>query len=136
MALFTSSQKEVISKLGDFQKEELNVIESIININEDNKEITAAEIIYYANRNEYGENSILIMLCINTAITIRPKSREYLLYLFNSLKKNSVFDYCDEDDIEYLSETLQKKTILQRPDCIKNPHIYKNIFSAYLIVIV
>ena len=89
MEFLTNSLKEVIQKLSENQKEETDIIESIVNTNETNKENTKEKLFHFIEKRK-PENCIhFIVRCINHAATIRPKERESLLFLLTSISHNS-----------------------------------------------
>ena len=85
MEFLTESLKETVSKLSDDQKEEIAVVEAIVNTNETNKE-SMKEIVFRFVEKHEPENCInFIIGCIKHAVKIRPKERESLLFLLTSV---------------------------------------------------
>ena len=85
MEFLTNSLKEVISKLSEDQKEEVDFIESIVNTNEENTK----EKLFRFIEKQKPENSIhFIVRCIEHAAEIRSKERESLLFLLTSVFNN------------------------------------------------
>ena len=88
MEFLTNSLKEVVSKLSENQKEEIDVIESIVNTNEENKENTKEKLFRFIEKQK-PENCIeFILRCFEHAAKIRPKERESLLFLLTSIFNN------------------------------------------------
>ena len=82
---------EVVSKLSENQKEEIDVIESVISTNEENKENTKEKLFRFIEKQK-PENCINFILgCIDHAAKIRPKERESLLFLLTSVFKQFPF---------------------------------------------
>ena len=78
MEFLSDSLKEVVSKLSEDQKEEIDVIESIVNTNAANKE-NVKEKLFRFIENQKPENCInFILECIEHATWIRQKERESL----------------------------------------------------------
>ena len=74
MEFLTNSLKEVVSKLSENQKEEIDVIESIVNTNESNKENAKEKLLRFIEKH-------FILGCIEYASMIRSKERKSLLFL-------------------------------------------------------
>ena len=88
MEFLTISLKEVVSKLSENQKKEIEVIETIVNTNETNKEKTKEKLFRFIEKQK-PENSIhFIVRCIEHAAEIRSKERESLLFLLTSVFNN------------------------------------------------
>ena len=82
VVIYTTSLRETISKLSEGQKEEIDNIESIVNINETNKEGVIEKIVCFVEKRK-PENCInFIFGCIKHSAQIRAKERESLLFLF------------------------------------------------------
>ena len=80
MEFLTDSLKEALSKLSEDQKEEIDVIESIINTNETNKENAKEKVFRFLEKRK-PENCInFIVGCLEHAVQIRPKERESHLF--------------------------------------------------------
>ena len=91
MEFLTNSLKEVISKLSENQKEEIDVIESIANTSERSKENTKEKLFRFIEKRK-PENCINFILgCIEHATMMRPKERESLLFLLTSVFKQFPF---------------------------------------------
>ena len=85
MEFLTDSLKEVVSQLSEDQKEEIDVIESIVNTNEENKENTKEKLFRFIEKRK-PENCIrFIVGCFQNAAVIRPKEREPLFFLITSV---------------------------------------------------
>ena len=83
MEFLTDSLREVVSKLSEDQKEEIDVVESIISTKETNKEDTKEKVFRFLEKRK-PENCInFILECIEHAANIRPKERESLLFFNN-----------------------------------------------------
>ena len=88
MEFLTDSLNEFVSKLSEAQKEEIDVIESIINTNKANKENTKEKVFHFLEKRK-SENYInLILRCIMHAASVRPKEKESLLFLLTSVSNN------------------------------------------------
>ena len=85
MEFLTNSLKEFVSKLSESQKEEIDVIESIVNTNEENKENMKEKLFRFIEKHEPENCIYFIVRCIEHATRIRPKEREsfYLFINFN-----------------------------------------------------
>ena len=80
MGFLPDSLKEALSKLSEDQKEEIDVIESIVNTNETNKENTKEKVFRFVEKRK-PENCINFILgCLEHASQIRPKERESILF--------------------------------------------------------
>ena len=91
MEFLTNSLKEAVSKLSEDQKEEVDVIESVVNTNEENEENMKEKLFRFIEKHE-PENCIrFIVQCIEHAARIRPKERESLLFLLTSVFKQFPF---------------------------------------------
>ena len=88
MEFLTDSLKEALSKLSEDQKEEIDVIESIVNTNERNKENTKEKVFRFIEKRK-PENCIYFILgCLDHAAQIRPKERESQFFLLTSVFDN------------------------------------------------
>ena len=85
MEFLTNSLKEIVSKLNEDQKEEIDVIKSIINTNERNKENTKEKLFCYLEKRKPENRFNFIVRCIEQAAGIRPKERESFLFLITSV---------------------------------------------------
>ena len=102
MEFLTESLKEVVSKLNEKQKEEIDIIESIFNTNSKNKEETKEKINKFLTTNGII-NIQFVINCINKAAEIRPKERESLFSLIVSVFENfklNFEDFCFDDPLE------------------------------------
>ena len=83
MEFLTDYLRETISKLNETQKEEIDVIESIINANETNRENVKEKIIRFIQKHKPENCIMLIINCIERAVIIRPKDIDSLLFFNN-----------------------------------------------------
>ena len=84
MEFLTNSLREFISKLSEDEREEIDIIESIINTSEANKESTKEKLVFRFLDKRKPENYInFIVDCIEHATVIRPKERESLIFFSN-----------------------------------------------------
>ena len=124
MEYLTNSLKEVVSKLSENQKEEIDVIESIVNTNETNKENTKEKLFKYIEKRK-PENCIhFILNCIEHASTIRPKKRETFLFLLTSVFNNFNINFENTQIFGVLRNMLQVKNIIP-----SDRYISKHIFD-------
>ena len=93
MEFLTDSLKEVVSKLSEDQKEEVDIIESIVNTNEENRENTKEKLFRFIEKRK-PENCInFIVQCFDHATKIRPKERESLFFLLTSVFNHFHLNY-------------------------------------------
>ena len=112
MEFLTNSLKEIVSKLSENQKEEVCVIESIVNTNETNKESTKEKLFCFIEKRK-PENCIeFIVGCFEHAAKIRPKERESLLFLLTSVFNNFRLNFEITKNFDILRNMLQVKNIL------------------------
>ena len=76
MEFLTDSLKNVVSELNEDQFEEVDIIESIININSSSKEKTLEKIFSYLKKYGSDNRGMLIFSCVDLASLTRPKERE------------------------------------------------------------
>ena len=88
MEFLTDSLKEVFSKLSEGQKEELDVVESIINTNETKKENVKEKVFRYVKKRKLERNLAFIIRLIDRAAHIRPKEIKPLHFLLTSVLKS------------------------------------------------
>ena len=123
MEFLTYSLNEVLSKLREDKKEEVDVIESIIIINKENRESTKEKVFRFVEKRK-PENCInFIIGCINYAANIRPKERESLLFLVNLVLNNFKSDYKIADFYSILKSMLQVKNYIPL-DYKTNEHVF------------
>ena len=124
MEFLTDSLKEVVSKLSENQKEEIDAIESIVNTNEENKENTKEKLFHFIEKRK-PENCISFIIgCIEHATKIRPKERESLLFLLTSVFNNFHLNFEIFKRFDVLMNMLQVKNILP-----SGKYTYKHIFD-------
>ena len=85
MEFLTDQLREVVSGLSEGQQEEIDVIESIINISETNKESTKEKVFRFLEKRKHEIHTKLIIECIGHATRIRPKERRSLNFLLTSV---------------------------------------------------
>ena len=73
MEFLTHSLKKVISTLSENQVEEIDVIESVINVNANNKEETLEKVFSFLEKYGFESRIMLIFSCIDLASLTRPK---------------------------------------------------------------
>ena len=123
MEFLTNSLKEVVSKLNENQKEEIDVIESIVNTNEENKENTKEKLFRFIEKRK-PENCInFIVGCIEHAAKIRPKERESLLFLITSVFNGFHINFEITKGYYILRNMLQVKNIIPS-DVFTKKHIF------------
>ena len=108
----TNFLDEIFSKLNENQKEEINVIESIVNMNKETKENTKEKLFCFLEKRNLENYVNFILGCIDHAAEIRPKERESHLFLVISIfnKFNLKFKIAEKYDI--LKCMLEEKNIL------------------------
>ena len=123
MEFLTNSLKEVVSKLSEDQKEEVDIIESIISINEENKENTKENVFRFIEKRK-PENCIkFIVQCIEHATIIRPKERESIFFLLTSVFNNFHLNFKIAKNYYIIKDMLQVKNILPS-DKYTDKHIF------------
>ena len=123
MEFLTDSLREAVSKLNEDQKEELDVIESIINTNEANKESMKEKVIRFVEKQK-PENCInFIVGCTALAADINPKERKSLAFLLTSVFGNFKLKYKIMGKFYILRDMLCAKGILI-PDGKENKNIF------------
>ena len=124
MEFLTNSLNEIVSKLSADQKEEIDVIESIVNTNEENKENTKEKVFRFIEKRK-PENCInFIFGCIKHVTEIRPKERESLLFLLTSIFDNFHFKLKISESYYNLRNMLEVKNIIP-----SNKYTGKHIFD-------
>ena len=123
MEFLTNSLKEVVSKLSENQREEVDVIESIVNINEENKENTKEKVFRFSEKRKPENDVKFIVRCIDHAAYIRPKERESLFSLISSVFNDFHLDFEIIKMCIFLKNMYQVKNILPY-DRITNKHIF------------
>ena len=88
MEFLTNSLKEVVSKLSEDQKEEIDIIESIVNTNEENKENTKEKLFKYIEKRKLNSSIRFITSCFNQTVFTRPKKRESHFFVLVSIFNN------------------------------------------------
>ena len=83
MEFLTEDLKEALSRLNEDQKEEIDVIESIVITNKENKENTKEKLLNFVKKQKPYNCINFILGCIRHAANIRPKERESLLFFSN-----------------------------------------------------
>ena len=81
----TIEKKRWSSGLSEGQKEEIDVIGSIINISKTNKESTKEKVFRFLEKQKLENHTKLIIECIGHATRIRPKERRSLNFLLTSV---------------------------------------------------
>ena len=82
-----------ISELNDSQRDEIDFIESIVNINDKNKEKTKEKVIDFMKRHVLGNSKGFFLKSMDHAAKIRPKEREHLIYLLISVFEEFKINY-------------------------------------------
>ena len=143
MEFLTNSLKEVVSKLNENQKEEIDVVESIINTNESNKEYTKEKLFRFIEKQEIKDCINFILGCIEHAVYIRPKERESLLFLVTSVFNYFNFNFKITNNFITLKDMLQVKNFLPSDEYTKK-HVFdfaeegtvgRAIFNNFLRII-
>ena len=93
MEFLTNSLKVCVSKLSENQKEEIDVIESIVSTNERNKENAKEKLFCFIEKRKPENCIYFIVNCIEHAAAIRPKEIESLLFLLTSVFDNFHFNF-------------------------------------------
>ena len=106
MEYLTNSLNEVINKLDDDQKEEINFIESIIAINKYNKEKTKEKVFSFIKKSSPEDCGTFTFKVIAFASTVRPKERRYLQFIVDSVLE-SFFEDRNDDIIGILDKSEQ-----------------------------
>ena len=81
MEFLTNSLQEFVAGLSEDQKAEIDIIESIINTNNGNKEDVKEKVFLFLDKKGPIECVNFILHCIEHAATIRPRERESFLFL-------------------------------------------------------
>ena len=81
MEFLTCQLKEVISKLNEGEKEEIDFIETIININKEKIETTKEKILDFIHKRNPLGCIPFIFKCFELCTTVKPKERESIMYL-------------------------------------------------------
>ena len=109
----TNLLKGVISKLSNAQREEIDVIDSIVNINNSKREEAKTLVQGYIEK--HGNTSINFILgCIEHASEIRVKERESIMFLLNSFLTSSTTTADALKNFEVLRNMSQVKGILPK----------------------
>ena len=85
MDCLPASLKCIISKLSDNQREEIDIIESILNVNETNMDIMKEKLINYTKKHPIDDCICFIIQCIILKANIRVKERRYCVSFINML---------------------------------------------------
>ena len=92
---FGEAIDEVLSKLSKEQKTEIDVIETIINININNREEATKRVLEFV---EKSGSLPFVVGCIGKAAEIRPKERESIMFLINAIIER--FGSIQKDDLK------------------------------------
>ena len=112
MEFLTDSLKEVVSKLSENQKEEIDVIESIVNTNETNKENTKEKPFRFIEKRK-PENCInFILQCSEHATWIRPKERKSIFCLLTAIINDFHLNFDIAKNYTNLKSMPQVKNVL------------------------
>ena len=106
MEYLTLPLNDAVSKLSGDQQEEIDVIESIVNTNEVNRENTKEKVFRYLEKRKIDKCINFILGCINHAAQIRPKERKSLLFLLTSVFDNFNLNYEIAKNYETLMNML------------------------------
>ena len=110
----------MLSKLSKEQKTEIDVIETIINININNKEEATKRVLEFV---EKSGSLPFVVGCIGRAAEIRPKERETIMFLINAIIER--FGSIQNDLFGYvLMDMLQVKGILPKDEYFQNEHVF------------
>ena len=117
---FGEAIDEVLSKLSKEQKTEIDVIETIINININNREEATKRVLEFV---EKSGSLPFVVGCIGKAAEIRPKERESIMFLINAIIER--FGSIQKDDLNYvLKDMLQVKGIIPKDKYFQNEHVF------------
>ena len=117
---FGEAIDEVLSKLSKEQKTEIDVIETIINININNKEEATKRVLEFV---EKSGSQKFVVGCIGRAAEIRPKERETIMFLINAIIER--FGSIPEYNLTYVLTTmLQVKGIIPKNNFFQNEHVF------------
>ena len=110
-----------VKGLSEYQKEEINIIESVIGINSENKEEVRKLVRAF---HEKGAGSLpFIFMCIEHAAMIRPRERESQFHLLHTLLCD--FNYNGRLIFQpVLSNMLKVKGISHEEEYYTNEHIF------------
>ena len=123
MEFLTNTLKKVIPKLSEGQKEEIDVIESIINTNEANKEKTKENLFRFIEKHEIKNCINFILECIDHATKVRQKERESILFLLTSILNHFHLNFDIARYCIILRNMLEVKSILPPNKCT-DKHIF------------
>ena len=123
MEFLPNSLKEVVSKLNENQKEEIDIIESLVNTNERNKENEKEKLFRFIEKRESKSCILFIVGCLNHAALIIPKERETFFFLFTSIFNKFHLNFEIKDEFKILRNMLQVKNIIPY-DRFTEEHIF------------
>ena len=123
MEFLTPSLNEVINKLSPDQQEEINVIESITNITENNKETVCQIVSKYVKRLSFDDCFVFVFCYIDNVSMIRTKERESIVFLINWLIEEFKIELQKFEIFPSLKEMLHMKNIIPESDFL-NEHIF------------
>ena len=103
---------EVISKLNKNQKEEVDVIESLVNTNEENKESTKEKLFRFIEKQKPENCLNFILGCIEHAANVRPKERESIFFLLSSIFNKFHLNFEKTNSFALLTSMCQVRNIL------------------------
>ena len=131
MELLTNSLEEVIEKLSDSQKEKIYITESIICVNSSNKEQIKEKVFKFFDDSKEKKPLQYILERINYAASIRPKERQSILYLFNSIREKFEINFQ-----EFWRYTILQNMLPETSFFITSKHIFdfseENTIERYI----
>ena len=124
MEFLTDSLKEVVSKLSENQKEEIETIELIINTSETNKENTKEKVFHFIEKRRSENRIDFILGCVEHAAMIRSKNRRPLLFLIISIFNDFHLNFKIAESYPILGNMLHVEKIIH-----SYKYTYKCIFD-------
>ena len=123
MEFLTKSLKEDVSKLSEDQREEVDIIESIVNTCETNKENTKEKLFHFLEKQKPENCLNFILGCFEHAAAKRPMEKESFFYLLTSIFNILHLNFEIMKKIGILRNILEVRNILPSNDST-NKHIF------------
>ena len=111
MEYLPDSLKEAMSKLSDNQREEIDLIESIVNVSKD-KEALCEKVINYIKKHSPENCELFILSCLKRIAVIRPKEREDLFFIIDSIFKNCSIDISNVYLFDIIDDMMKQRGLM------------------------
>ena len=111
----SSSLREILEKESKDIVCDVDLIESIVNINKETKENVNKKIENYLEKHEKALS--FIIECINVAFTIREKESESLYYLISPETKKFNIDLNEFSDYKPFIDIINRKNVCSYEKC-------------------